>query len=146
MERLCHFHQSHIQSCRYRAKRSNTAYNLRFITAIQNSFMYIQISRIDGRISQSKEYHIFSLFQIRFHIICRLLMICFQHCFILRHRHSHRNQLLTVQFLIYAFHNLISHTFINIISRHCNHFIFPDQPQRLDGEKLRISRSHPKSI
>ena len=146
MERFCHLRQTHIKTGRYCTERSDPAHDFSLITAFQDTFMYIQISGIYSRISQCQKHHIFSLFQIRFHCICSLIMIVFQYCPVFCHRHGHRNQFFFIQFWICSFYDLISDTGFYIVARYCDHRILTDQTKGFQCQQFRISRSHSKSI
>ena len=93
--------------------------------------MDIEIGGIHSGISQSEENHIFPFFEIRLHLIRRLVMIGFQHLRVLGHRHSHRNQCFFIQFLISPLHDLISHTGLNLFPRHSDNLILLYQSQSL---------------
>ena len=75
MKRFASLHQTHVHSGCHRTERSDPADDLHPVAFFFQALMDIHIRRINGRISQRKEDHVFPLIQLIGNLLCRTVIV-----------------------------------------------------------------------
>ena len=111
MKLLGFFHQSFIKSGTDCTKGCNAADDFCGISQLFHPFVYINVCRIYGWISQGKEYYIFSFLKPFCNYFCSFIMNTFQFFSVFDHGHWQGNHLFAVNFRVRSSHDPVCHRF-----------------------------------